>query len=206
MLTQDILRDSRAALEAIAAEPFLTALARNELPDDALGRWVREDIHFLRALRRMMAALVVQAPDEAAVDVITGAYPALGFELDRFAAEAERLGKGLDSAPGPVTARLNALLAESAAEGFAEGIATYWAVEVAYLEAWASVRRRVGLVEPHAGWIENWTSAEFRAFVDSLGAVVDAHGDPESAPRRTDAVMALERELWRWCFDGPAAS
>ncbi len=85
MHTDDIVRQSGDALEAIKGEPFLAALAENSLADAALGRWVLDDTHFLRALRRMMGRLVAGAPDEHSVDVITGAYPALRFELDRLA-------------------------------------------------------------------------------------------------------------------------
>ena len=208
MLTAAILREAEPVLSGIAEEPFLTAMAANELPDAALGRWVREDTHFLRALRRMIARLIVEAPDEHCVDVIAGAYPALQSELDRFAREAERLGVDLGTEPAPLTARFADLLQTSAAAGFAEGIGTYWAAEVAYLDAWSAVRRRVGLREPYADWIENWTSDGFRDFVGALGAIVDAHGEPDAVRRRAGEVFRLERELWRWCFDGaepPAA-
>ena len=206
MLTETIARDAEAVLAEIGEEPFLAALAADELPDAALARWVREDTHFLRALRRMIARLILDAPDEHCVDVIAGAYPALQFELDRFAREAERLGEDLGEAPASITARFTELLAEAADAGFAEGIGTYWAVELAYLEAWTAVRRRVGLSEPYAEWIENWTSDGFRAFVDALAAIVDEHGDPAAVRRRSEEVFALERELWRWCFDGGGAA
>lgn len=202
MLTANVLRDAAPILAEIGDEPFLTALAGNELPAAALGRWVREDTHFLRALRRMIGQLIVDAPDEQAIDVMTSAFPALQFELDRFAREADRLGEDLDGRPGPVTARFDEMLLAAARAGFAEGIGAYWAAEVAYLEAWSAVRRRVGLREPYAAWIENWTSDGFRDFVAALGAVVDAHGDPEAVRRRAAEVFALERDLWRWCFEG----
>ncbi len=205
MLTATILHDAEPVLAAIGTEPFLTALAENQLPEEALGRWVREDTHFLRTLRRMIALLIAEAPTEAAVDVISGAYPALQSELDRFAEEAQRLGEDLESEPAGVTRRFDELLMRSARAGFAEGIGTYWAAEVAYLEAWSAVRRRVGLHEPYAGWIENWTSDGFRDFVAELGAVVDAHGDPDAIRRGADEVFALERDLWRHCFAGDAA-
>jgi thiaminase len=202
MLTESILRDARPALAAIAREPFLIALAEDRLPDAALGRWIREDTHFLRALRRSTALLALEAPSERAVDVITSAYPALQSELDRFAQEALRLGEDLESEPRQVTQRFNDLLFTSARTGFAEGIGVYWAVELAYLEAWSAVRDAVGITGTHAGWIENWTSDAFRSFVDDLGSLVDAHADPEALRRRASQVLSLEQELWRWCYDG----
>lgn len=205
MLTATILRDAEPVIAAIATEPFLTALAENQLSDAALGRWVREDTHFLRTLRRMIARLIADAPTEAVVDVIAGAYPALQSELDRFAEEAGRLGEDLDAKPAKVTRRFDEVLMQAAQAGFAEGIGAYWAAEVAYLEAWSGVRRRVGLQEPYASWIENWTSDGFRAFVAELGAIVDEHGDPGAAGRRAGEVLALERELWRHCFEGDSA-
>lgn len=202
MLTESIIRDACPALASIAREPFLSGLAEDELPEAALGRWIREDTHFLRALRRSTALLVAQSPSERAVDVITSAYPALQSELDRFAREASRLGLDLGAEPQPVTRRFSELLFSTARAGFAEGIAVYWAVELAYLDVWSTVRESAGLTGTHAGWIENWTSDEFRRFVDDLGALVDEHADPEAARRRAAEVLELERELWRWCYDG----
>lgn len=207
MPTDDILRESAGALDAIKREPFLAALADNSLPAEALGRWVLDDTHFLRALRRMMARLIADAPDEGPVDVITGAYPALQFELDRFAQEARRLGMELERPPGPVTQRFNALLEDVSRKTFAEGIVVYWAVEYAYLAAWDSVRDRVGLREPYAEWIENWTSDGFREFVTALGGLADDHGASDTAAGRlVREVFELERDLWRWCYDGNAGS
>lgn len=206
MLTATVLREAESVLAEIGEEPFLAAMAANELPEAALATWIREDTHFLRVLRRMIAQLIVDAPDERAVDVIAGAYPALQFELDRFAREAERLGEDLDGEPAPVTARFDDLLLASARAGFAEGVAVYWAVEVAYLEAWSAVRRRVGLQEPYAVWIENWTSDAFRDFVAGLAEIVDEHGDPGTVRRRAAQVFELERELWRWCFEAGSAN
>ncbi len=206
MLTATILAEAEAVLGGIGEEPFLGAMAADELPDAALARWVREDTHFLRALRRMIAQLIVVAPDERSVDVIAAAYPALQFELDRFAREAERLRVDLDSEPAPVTARFAEMLLEAVGTGFSEGIGAYWAAEVAYLDAWSAVRRRVGLRGPYADWIENWTSDGFRDFVAALGAIVDAHGHPDAVRRRAGEVFTLERELWRWCFEGGGES
>jgi len=202
MSTESILRDARPALAAIGREPFLVALAEGRLSDAALGRWVREDTHFLRTLRRAIARLIVDAPDERAVDVITGAYPALQSELDRFAAEAAGLGVDLETHSAPVTRRFGELLLSSAAAGFTEGIGTYWAVEMAYLEAWTTVREAAGVTGAHAGWIENWTSDGFRAFVADLAALADEHGRPDAVRRRTNEVLELERDLWRWCHEG----
>ena len=202
MLTATILADAESVLAGIGEEPFLGAMAADELPDAALARWVREDTHFLRALRRMIARLIVAAPDERSVDLIAGAYPALQYELDRFAREAERLAIDLEGEPAPVTARFAEMLLAAADAGFPEGIGAYWAAEVAYLDAWSAVRRRVGLRGPYADWIENWTSDGFRDFVAALGEIVDAHGDPDAVSRRAGEVFALERELWRWCFEG----
>ncbi len=201
MLTDTILAEAEAVLARIGEEPFLESMAADELPDAALARWVREDIHFLRALRRMIAQLIVVAPDERSVDVIAGAYPALQSELDRFAREAERLRVDLGGEPAPVTARFAEMLRDAARAGFSEGIGAYWAAEVAYLDAWSAVRRRVGLRGPYADWIENWTSDGFRDFVAALAAIVDAHGHPDAVRRRAAEVFALERELWRWCFE-----
>lgn len=205
-LKQSILDAAAREREAIAREPFVEALAAGRAPDPVVARWAREDLWFVRGLRRAVGRLMADAPDEAAVDLLAGAVPVLADECARLAAQATALGADPEAPADPLTVRFVNLLREAAAAGFGVGIAPYWAAEAAYLEAWTGVRERIGLTGPYAPWIENWTSAGFAAFVDALGRLVDAYGDPGAGAALAAEVFVLEREFWRMCWEGPAVS
>lgn len=200
MLTERILRSEAPALERLRDRPFVRALATGEVPEPALVRWLQEDLWFVRLLRRSVGLLLAAAPDEDAADVIAGAFPALDEEIRRFEAELARLGQAPSPAPHPLTARFDRLLRDAAAAGFATGIAPYWATEHAYLHAWSSVRGDGPAGGPYAGWIENWTSPAFAAFVAALGRLVDQHGDAAVALPLAHEVLAFEVDFWEVCW------
>lgn len=202
------LERGRATLELIAAEPFLEGLAGDTLPTPCLGAWLREDRHFVISLRRGLGRLIESAPDEATVDIVTGAFPAIRSELDRFEAEIDRRGLNIAMPPAPITKRFNAALLESFSAGPGQGLSAYWAAEHAYWWAWSRVRERVGAEGPYAAWIDNWASEEFAAFVATLADLTDAHAEPETTAAIAADVFEHELALWRYLWavgTGPPA-
>lgn len=202
------LERGRPTLERIAAEPFLEGLARDTLPTPCLVAWLREDWHFVVSLRRGLGLVIDSAPDERTVDIVAGAFPAIRAELDRFEAEIGRLGIDVAGPPAPITQRFNSELRGAFTAGPATALASYWAAEHAYWWAWSRVRERVGGEGPYAGWIDNWASEEFAAFVVDLADLVDAHTDPASALAISSDVFAHELRLWRYLWEvgtGPPA-
>ena len=150
-------------------------------------------------LARQGCAIALIDLDEPALAATTAEMRSLGWDVGVAVADVSRAGP---VAAAPLTARFTGFLEGTAAAGFATGIAAYWATELAYLDAWGSVRARVGSTGPYTGWIENWTSPAFAAFVDGLGSLVDRHADAGTAPGRALTVLAFERAFWRSCWEG----
>lgn len=207
-LTAALLEAERAALERIANEPFLSGFAKGSLPDACLNAWLREDWHFVTAMRRTLGTLVVNGPDEATVDLVGGAFPVIRAELDRFEEEIGRRGVDVGNAPGRVVADFNDAVESAFAAGPASALASYWSLEHAYWWAWSRVREQIGISGPYGGWIDNWSSPEFAAFVSDLADLADRHSDLQTAAPIASDVFARERGLWRYLWDigtGPPA-
>lgn len=207
-LTAGLLEAERAALEQIANEPFLSGLAKGLLPDACLNAWLREDWHFVTAMRRALGTLVVNAPDEATVDLVGGAFPVIRAELDRFESEIDRRGITLSETPGRVVAGFADAIESAFSAGPASALAAYWSIEYAYWWAWSRVREQIGISGPYGGWIDNWSSPEFAAFVSELADLVDRHSDLKTAAPIVSDFFARERGLWRYLWDigtGPPA-
>ncbi len=208
-VTGALLADEQEALERIAAEPFLEGLADGSLPDPCLDAWLREDWHFVVAMRRSLGVLVAEAPDEETVDLVGAAFPVVRAELDRFEGEIARRGVDLGAGPGPVVGAFNEAVRAAFSAGPASALASYWALEHAYWWAWSRVRARVGADGPYGGWIENWSSPEFATFVSALADLADRHSDLETATPIARDVFARELSLWRYLWQvgtGPPAT
>ena len=71
-----------------------------------------------------------------------------------------------------------------------------YAVEKAYYDAWASVRDTTGVDTQYAGFIANWSSPEFAAYVDRLGALVDREDLTAELVTAFDRVVRFELAFW----------
>jgi thiaminase/transcriptional activator TenA len=207
-LTAALLESERDTLARIADEPFLSGLAEGSLTDACLDAWLCEDWHFVTSMRRTLGVLVHDGPDEETVDLVGGAFPVIRAELDRFEGEIERRGLDVGPAPGRVVADFNAAVHSAFSAGPASALASYWALEHAYWWAWSRIRERIGISGPYGGWIDNWSSPEFAAFVGELADLVDRHSELSVAAPIVRDVFARERRLWRYLWDigtGPPA-
>ncbi|KAE8141129.1 hypothetical protein BDV38DRAFT_238767 [Aspergillus pseudotamarii] len=99
--------------------------------------------------------------------------------------------------------------AGSPAVSLLEGLVVLWATEVCYLESWEGAKRVMGSVsESGSGkrdldggalrerFIPNWTSLEFRQFVEGIAEVVDALASRVLNNEEGDVMARCER-WWR---------
>ena len=138
-LTEQILEETKDVESELIEHPFFRALLEDDIPEAAYLRWVREDTLFAQALRRVLGTLIVKAPDESSIDVLSAAYAPLNAEIDLFSSEARKGNVDFATGPMPATAKFIELLQSSADVGFAEGIGAYWAGERFYLDLWGTL-------------------------------------------------------------------
>ena len=182
-----------ALWDRITTHPFVAGAADGSLSEEAFGRWLVEDHHFVVGFRRFMARLVELAPDEAARDLLSGALVPLQAELDLFRAEAAARHLDLDAEPGPTTLGYTSFLLASTADGFATAVTVLYGAEKAYFDAWSAVRRKAEASSPYWPFIDNWSSPAFGAWVEEVGALVDRTGRDDLA---FDRVVRFELRFW----------
>jgi thiaminase len=179
---------------SLAAHPFVVATADGSLPDDAFGRWLVADHHFVVGFRRFLARLVELAPHERARDVLAGGLGALQAELDLFRAEAARRALDLDDEPSLTTLGYTAYLMASTADGWPTAVTVLFGAEKAYFDAWSAVRARTDSANRYWRFVDNWSSPAFGDWVDEVASLVDELAEPDH--RTFSRVVRFERAFW----------
>lgn len=177
----------------IPRHPFVVAAADGSLPQEAFGRWLVEDHHFVVGFRRFLARLVAIAPDETARDVLAGALAPLQAELDLFRSEAERRGLDLGAEPNPTTLGYTAYVQAAADDGWATALTVLYGVEKAYFDAWCAVRATAETSSPYWAFIDNWSSDAFGSWVAGIEGILH-HVEADRAA--FERVVRFELRFW----------
>jgi thiaminase/transcriptional activator TenA len=199
---------NRPVWRAMAAHPLVLGVADGTLPPAPWRAWVQQDRVFVVEERRVAGALRAHGPPPALERLCGQLEQALAHEADAFAAEAERLGFPADAEPWPICLGYTSYLLEAARDGLLEGLTALFGVERAYLDTWTAVRAASLPGSAYHAWIQNWTSQEFRAFVDELGRLLDelAGAPPPALAARLQArfarVARFELAFWEMAWRG----
>lgn len=194
--TRALLTGQAIVWQRILNHPFVQRTSDGSLPRATFDRWLTEDYFFVLSFRSFLEALAAVAPDEQAREVLAGGLAALAPELELFENEAAERGLDLAVEPSLLNLGYSSYLLTSVAEGWPVGITVLYAVEKAYYDAWASVRDSTGPNTPYAGFIANWSSPDFSAYVDQLGALVDREELTDAMSRGFDRVVRFELAFW----------
>lgn len=173
---------------AATQHPFLDAVREGTITDSAFDRWLVQDALFVADLLVFQARLLARAPREAQT-TLAGGCAALVAELDWFDEQAASRSIDPKQAPLPATLAYREFLNRLDAEPYDVAITALWVIERVYLLAWTTAASDTS---PFKEFVEHWTTPEFVAYVDALGAL--------ATPDRNDEVIAevltLEVEFW----------
>jgi thiaminase len=194
--TVALLTEQSTAWKQILDHPFVAETSAGSLPQATFDRWLTEDHYFVRSFRAFLEALTAVAPDTEARDVLSGGLAALLPELDLFEEEAAARGLDLTAEPSLLNLGYSSYLLASVGEGWQVGITVLYGVEKAYYDAWASVRDSTGPGTPYAGFIANWSSPAFSAYVDQLAVLVNREELTDAMRRAFDRVVRFELAFW----------
>jgi thiaminase len=190
---------------AIVEHPFVRAAADATLDPAAFDRWVVADHHFVVGFRRFLGRLLDIAPDEAARDLVAGSLAPLTSELELFRAWAEDRRLDLDAEPGPIALGYTSYLLAIPSDGWAHAITALFGAEKAYFDAWSTVRPSADTTRPSWAFVDNWSSPEFGAWVDAVGALLDRTvPDPEPVRSTFERVVRFEVRFWDAVASGDA--
>ena len=174
-VTEALVDANADVFSALAQHPWVRGLADGTLPAQAFAAWAFQCARFAEMERRaLLTARSFLPPGDLALDRL----------LDRLTRDTEREPRELAGIlPGAVglapTGTWQACLGygsyvqATAHLGLLEGLAAIHAVEEYYRRTWESVLPDVQPGSPYLRWVENWTSREFRAVVDGIGAGLD---------------------------------
>ncbi|MFC7704732.1 TenA family protein [Plastorhodobacter daqingensis] len=209
MSPTEALRAKHAAdWQAITCHPFTEALARGDLPLDAMRWYLVQDYRFIEDFVRLLAQAIAHAPSLA--DAVPGAQflaVITGPENTYFQRSFDALGvveAGRDQPEAAPTTAFRALMRDAAASGsHARMLAVLVVAEWSYLD-WASrvAPGSADLPFYFADWITLHSGPGFEAVVDYLRGQLDAAW-PGLAPAEQAAVaqafaraVALERQFF----------
>ncbi len=201
---------NRAVWAAMAAHPFVLALADGSLPDAALRAWVQQDRLFVLEERRVLAALRAHGLPAGLDRLLAHLGDGLVAEADAFAATAAARGFPVEVEPWPVCLGYTSYLLCRAYDGVLEGLTGLYAAGRAYLDTWTAVAARSPAGSAHQEWIQNWTGEAFRGFVADLGRELDelAGAPPPAMAGRLASVFTdaarFELAFWEMCWSGQA--
>lgn len=183
---QALLHEAQPIWQAMIQHPFLRELAAGSLSRERFHFWVQQDYYFVHQGIRFLLLLSARAPTPELRNGLLDAAADFRQELTIFEDYAHSHELPLTVEPTPVCLGYSAyLLATAVAGSLAEALAVLWGAEKAYYDAWSGVRQELGLAEPYARWIENWTSSQFASWVDWLEKqlVQWTHEDEQAAVR-----------------------
>ncbi|ONI68232.1 transcriptional regulator [Kribbella sp. ALI-6-A] len=193
---QELVNGQSSAWQRILAHPFVLRTSDGSLPRETFDRWLTEDYFFVRSFQVYLRELRAIAPDDEAHAVLANGIAALVPELALFEKAAAERGLDLAVEPSLLNVGYSAYLLSTVREGWPVAITVLYAVEKAYYDAWASVRDRTGPETPYAGFIANWSSPEFAAYVDQLAALVDREPLTPAMELGFDRVVRFELAFW----------
>jgi thiaminase len=194
--TRALLSGQETAWKLILDHPFVAQTSAGTLPRSAFDRWLIEDSYFVRSFRAFLTDLTAIAPDDEAREVLAGGLAALVPELELFETAAAERELDLGTEPSLLNLGYSSYLTASVRDGWPVGITVLYAVEKAYYDAWASVRDTTGPATQYAGFIANWSSPAFAAYVDKLGALVDREELTADLVTAFDRVVRFEQAFW----------
>lgn len=153
--------------------PFVRAVADGTIPAEAFHEWIRQDFLFVVGLTAFVRDLATTAPREDRAG-LAGALASLELELERFREHAQREAIELGADTVAACSDYLGFLDDCRLRGYPAALTAYYGCERAYLESWSGVRTEASLAGRYGDWIDNWSSAEFRSFVEWLGERLDA--------------------------------
>lgn len=192
MQLDDLLDRHAAAWADATRHPFLTGVRDGTLPTATFASWLVQDHHFVADLLAFQARLLARAPRHAQA-VLAGGAVALVDELSWFEDRAGQQGLDLTAAPGAATLAYRKLLERLDAAPVPQALVGLWAIERAYLDAWAFAAPGAPAFREY---VEHWTAPSFAGYVAGLAVAASRALGPGDADEVFTEVAAAETAFW----------
>ena len=191
---------------ALAAHPWVRALADGDLPETALVAWAQQCRLFCQLERRALLRLQASAPPPELEPLLERLLDDAQREARQLAEMLKSLGAPVTSEPWPMCLGYGSYVQCCASEGLLEGMAAICAVERSYLDTWATLLPSVPSGSRWREWVENWSAPPFQELVGGIcSSFEELAGTPSAAGRaRLELIFRIvacwELEFWEMCW------
>ena len=203
MLTcKSLLVKHKPAWDLAARHPFLDNCKSGAIQPGQFNAWLVQDYLFVTVFTRMAARLLSVAP-VAHFDVLLAGLSALKDELNWFREKAAERRLKLNTPMQESCRRYGQFMEDMAQEPYAVQAAAFWAIELAYNQAWQLPGQ---MAKPYDEFAERWGNPGFTEYVNLLEKQADealAAVGTEIEKRAEQVfleVAELEREFWEMAF------
>lgn len=200
----DLISDNPVAWEYATKHPFLDECRSGTIKPNQFNTWLVQDYLFVIEFTRMAAHLVTIAPLEH-FDVLLGGLSALKDELNWFREKARSRSLNLATAPQETCELYCRFMTELREDTYAVQAVAFWAIELAYNQAW---QLPGPMVQPYDEFADRWGNVEFTEYVKLLEMQANevlADSDPETEPRVSEVFLRiadLEKDFWQMAYWG----
>jgi thiaminase/transcriptional activator TenA len=188
---------------AAVAHPMVREIAAGTLPHETFRGYFRQNVLYLEAYARAIGLLLADAPDRAALDVLTRfEVQIVHTEIPANLAFLEKLGGDGDTVAGrgcmhPTTyAYTRHLLAVCAMEDCAAGLAAVLPCQWSYGELARPLMASRPADPIYADWISLFGGDDYEALVGDTTALLDRLVDPDDAGLTAELAEIFERSTW----------
>ncbi len=203
MLTcKSLLIKHEPAWDLATRHPFLDNCKSGTIQPGQFNTWLVQDYLFVTVFTRMAARLLAVAP-VAHFDVLLAGLSALKDELNWFREKAAERRLKLNTPMQESCRRYCQFMEDVSLEPYAVQAAAFWAIELAYNQAW---QLPGAMVKPYNEFAERWGNPGFTEYVKLLEkqaneALIAAVPEIQQRTERVFLEVAeLEREFWEMAF------
>ena len=200
---RSLIERNEAAWHLAIRHPFLEDCRSGKIQAARFNTWLVQDYIFVLELARMVARLLSVAPVHHFRVIISGLV-ALEDELSWFREKAEERGLTLEESIQGVNREYCHFLRSLASEPYSIQAVAYWAIELAYNQAWQLPGR---MAKPYDEFAQRWGSVDFTRYVTMLEKQADEalrdsrpeeQGKVEGGFRK---VAEFEKRFWQMAYE-----
>lgn len=189
-------------MEASQSHPFLQGCITGAVTTAQFDTWLVQDFKYVHHFLAFIKAALQNATIATDQEALQGGVSVIGQELAWFQVMAKERGVDLNVPAMTQTENYAQFMTSMNAESYPHQLVVLYLIEKVYLEAWCLVESKGGESGPFAKFAKQWSSAEFRAYVDKLGvmALVAAGSCTPAWVEKVQSlfiqVMQLEIGFW----------
>lgn len=203
---RELITDNPVAWEQATKHPFLDECQSGSIKPHQFNTWLFQDYLFVVEFTRLAAHLVTIAPLKH-LDILLGGLSSLKDELGWFRDKAEQRSLNLNASRQKTCEQYCRFMTELRKDNYAIQAMAFWAIELAYNQAWQLPGH---MVAPYDEFAERWGNREFTAYVELLEAQADEAlvGTPADQEKRVEEIFLrvteFEKHFWQMAYWGDA--